>query len=103
MSEVKGKVLFNAVLTTINKQTHHGKIELAQKSQKAYTYQDIVLTGSLVDSVKPGDTVEINPRVFAQGVPILTLGDSEYALISERDILYVYDKSEVPKVELVQV
>lgn len=90
--EVKGRLMFNGVLTTLDMEVEKQGIIIPENSAKAYTDQRVVKVGENVDNLKEGEVVEINPAVLQRGVPILKLEGVEYALISVRDILYVYPK-----------
>jgi hypothetical protein len=120
---VKGKVTFNSVLITLNTEKTKSNIILVNdtnikgKEGKLFPYQTIVSAGGMCQEVKVGDTVIVDFDAFLKPVrntknnmdaqvpetsyelqiPLMEINGEVYGHISERNIKYVYDESEIPK------
>lgn len=92
---LKGKVLFNSVFTTAN--VKESSIIMSGDSQKAFILpeQTVVAVGKNVEEIKVGDTVLINVETMGNKVPIITIKGNDYIALTERNITYVYDESEL--------
>jgi hypothetical protein len=92
---LKGKVLFNAVFTTVK--TKKSSILLSEDNERAFILpeQKVVAIGKHVEDIKVGDTVLINVEAMGKKVPIVTINGEDYISITERHITYVFDKEEI--------
>lgn len=116
---MKGKVLFNTVLTTLNMttETESGIIlqgdKVGKKEGVLMDDQEVVAVGSSVDEIKVGDKVKLDLGKFMREVtkrpvgdfgangktqelalPIIEINGEQYARITNRDIVYVYGEDE---------
>lgn len=108
MSEVKGKVLFNVILIELE------KISSTIETDMLRSYQKVVAKGQHVNEIEIGDYVEVNYNNYFKPVvrkqqmspdkkdmelqlPTLEINGKVYGKITERDVDYVYHKSELPK------
>lgn len=94
---LKGKVLFNSVYTTVEKRKSN--IILKDDAVDGYVlpWQKVIAVGPHVENIKVGDTVLINIEKFKDRLPGVEIKDNMYLALTERDIMYIYDESEVPE------
>lgn len=94
---LKGKVLYNSVYTTVNKKK--SKIILSESDGTdghVLPYQEVVKVGPHVENIKEGDIVLINIDKFQNKLPGVEINNNIFLAITERDVMYVYDESEIP-------
>lgn len=85
--------MYNAVLITAVKKTKEGNVELV--NSQTWVIQKIIETGPSVTQVKKGDIVLCNINALEKSAYPLKLKDKEYLLITERDIMWIYDEDEI--------
>lgn len=119
MLKVKSiKPVYTRLITTANRYTESqkvGSILDANKLEGRYKeYQTVVKVGSSVREVKEGDIVLIDPSRYMKrkyndnslredfvenpiveiNIPTVTMNDTDYFMIEERDIAYIIEDSE---------
>lgn len=119
MLKVKSiRPVYNRLITTANRYTESqkvGSILDANKLEGRYKeYQTVVKVGSSVREVKEGDIVLIDPSRYMKrkyndnslredfvenpiveiNIPTVTMNDTDYFMIEERDIAYIIEDSE---------
>lgn len=99
---LKGKALFNSIYTTVNKKK--SKIILGDgdgADGHVLPYQEVVKVGPHVENIKEGDIILINIDKFQNKLPGVEINNNIFLAITERDVMYVYDKSEAPGKETI--
>lgn len=97
---LKGKVLFNSIYTTVNKKKSNIILnEDGMSDGHVLPYQEVVAVGPHVENIKVGDTILINIDKFQNKLPGVDINNHIFLAITERDVMYVYDESEVPGIE----
>lgn len=119
MLKVKSiRPVYTRLITTANRYTESqkvGSILDANKLEGRYKeYQTVVKVGSSVREVKEGDVVLIDPSRYMKrkyndnslredfvenpiveiNIPTVTMNDTDYFMIEERDIAYIIEDSE---------
>jgi co-chaperonin GroES (HSP10) len=119
MLKVKSiRPVYTRLITTANRYTESqkvGSILDANKLEGRYKeYQTVVKVGSSVREVKEGDVVLIDPSRYMKrkyndnslredfvdnpiveiNIPTVTMNDTDYFMIEERDIVYIIEDSE---------
>lgn len=119
MSKIKGKVLFNSIIVELEAYEEKSGIKLVNelnglqgKKGIIKDFQKVVAVGSAVQEVKVGDTILIDWERYNKLEPVskntpsrkvtlqiepLQVGGEIFGRITERDVIYIYDKSEIPK------
>jgi hypothetical protein len=87
-----GKPMFNAVLVSSLKKTKEGHVELSVP--QIWAIQKVVAIGPHTTSVSVGDVVHLNISTLERNAVPFKIGNKEGLLITERDILWIYDESE---------
>jgi co-chaperonin GroES (HSP10) len=87
-----GKPMYNSVLITAVQKTKEGHVELSVP--QTWIIQKVIEVGPSVMQVKKGDIVRCNLNALEKAAQPMKLKDKEYLLITERDIVWIYDEEE---------
>jgi len=88
-----GKPMYNSLLISAVKKTKEGSIELT--NFPIWIIQKVLEAGPNVTQVKKGDIVLCNVKALENAAQPIKLKDKEYLIITERDIVWIYDEDEI--------
>jgi hypothetical protein len=88
-----GKPMFNALRVSAHMKTKEGEVHIA--NPQMWAIQKVLEVGPNVQSVQVGDVILLNTSNLDKTAFPLKVKNVESLLISERDILYIYDSEDV--------